>query len=75
MVAKRNKLYDSETYGAAYKVFLKSNATSLTSDLELPLMMVIKCTKLYDPGASGTEIGGRPVAHGDHNFSWAPMLS
>jgi hypothetical protein len=55
MVTKRNKFYDREAYSTAYKAFILSNATTLTFNLEknrvLPLMMVIKCTMLYDPGA------------------------
>ena len=57
MVTKRNKLYDPEAYSTAYKVFILSNATTLTSYLKkkkegvLPLMMAIKCTRLYDPRA------------------------
>ena len=49
------KLYDPEAHSTAYKVFILSNATTLTFDLNknwvIPLMMVIKCTRLYDPGA------------------------
>ena len=37
MVTKRNKLYDPEAYSTAYKVFILSNATTLTSDLEKKL--------------------------------------
>ena len=55
MVTKWNKLYYPEAYSTAYKVFILSTATIVTFDLEknrvLPLMMVIKCTRLYDPGA------------------------
>jgi hypothetical protein len=60
MVAKRNT-YDPKAYGTAYKVFLLSNATTLTFAIwpwknpsrVLPFIIVMKCTKLYDPGAYG----------------------
>ena len=57
MVTKQNNLYDPEVYSIPYKVFIVSNATTLTSKNNgvqwVPLMMVIhvKCTRLYDPGA------------------------
>jgi hypothetical protein len=34
MVTKRNKFHDPEDYSTAYKIFLLSNATTLTFDLE-----------------------------------------
>jgi hypothetical protein len=34
MVTKQNKLYDPEAYSTAYKVFILSNAMTLTLDLE-----------------------------------------
>jgi hypothetical protein len=44
---------DPEAYGNAYKVFLPSNALTLkNSSLRvLPLMIMIKYNKLYDPEA------------------------
>ena len=72
MVTKWNKLYDPEAYSTAYKVFILSNATTLTFDFSkycydldpwpltlknnriLPLIMVIKYTKLYDSRAYGS---------------------
>jgi hypothetical protein len=52
MVTKWNKLYDPEAYGTAYKVFLLSNATTLTSK-NSKFFLSWSCTKLYNSGVYG----------------------
>jgi hypothetical protein len=58
MVTKHTKLYDPGVFGlvsinTACKVFLQvmlqPRLLTLKNNSALPLMMVIKCTKLYDP--------------------------